>query len=204
MRPTLFFALVLVAAITSPVFAQAPASGPPTPVRGTIEKFDDHALTVKSREGDLVTVTLAPNFTVRSMVAKTLADIKPGDKVGITSVKGSDGARQAIEIHILPASMPNLRLGESAWNLRPGSLMTNAIVAQVSSEPTASTIKVTFNGKEAEITVPADTPIVGYGPGDANLLKPGTTVIAFARKQPDGSLAAAGVTAEKDGVKPPM
>jgi hypothetical protein len=138
------------------------------------------------------------------LVAKTFTDIKLGDKVGITSVTSSDGIRQAIEVHILPASVPNARLGESPWDLRPGSLMTNAIVAEVSSKPTGRAIKVTFNEKEAEITVPSDTPIVGYGPGDANLLKPGTTIIVFARKQPDGSLGASLVTAEKDGVKPPM
>lgn len=204
MRSTSISAMIFIAAFAVPSFAQTPPSGPPTPIRGTVEKFDDHAVTVKSRDGHLVTVTLAPKFIVRSVVAKTLSDIKPGDKVGITSVEGSDGARKAIEVHILPASAPNVRLGETPWNLRPGSLMTNAIVAEVSGKPAGRTIKVTFNGKEAEITVPTDTPIVGYAPGDANLLKPGTTVVAFARKQPDGSLAAAGVTAEKDGVKPPM
>jgi hypothetical protein len=35
-------------------------------------------------------------------------------------------------------------------------------------------------------------------------LKPGVAVVMFARKLPDGKLSAAGVTAEKNGVKPPM
>jgi hypothetical protein len=37
-----------------------------------------------------------------------------------------------------------------------------------------------------------------------SLLKPGAAVFIVAPKKPDGSLTAAGVTAEKDGVKPPM
>jgi hypothetical protein len=204
MRSTSVFALILIAALTAQAVAQAPPSAPPTRIRGTVEKFDDHTLTVKSRDGGSVSVTLAPDFTVRAVIAKTLADIKPGDKVGITSVKGSNGGRQASEVHILPASMPVTRLGEYPWDLGPDSLMTNATVAEVSSAPQGRLIKVTLNGKESEITVPPETPIVAYGPGDATLLKPGTAVFVTARKQPDGSLTAASVTAEKNGVKPPM
>ena len=37
-----------------------------------------------------------------------------------------------------------------------------------------------------------------------SLLKPGAAVFMVAQKQPDGKLTAARVTAEKDGVKPPM
>jgi hypothetical protein len=39
---------------------------------------------------------------------------------------------------------------------------------------------------------------------DRALLKPGASVVTIAAKKPDGSLAADRVTAEKDGVKPPM
>ena len=82
--------------------------------------------------------------------------------------------------------------------------MTNASVAQVISAPEGRAIKVTINGKEREITIPPNTPIVTYAQGDATLLKPGATVFIIARKAPDGSLTATGFTAEKNGVKPPM
>ena len=45
---------------------------------------------------------------------------------------------------------------------------------------------------------------VTFQPADASLLKPGAAVFLIAQKQPDGTLTAARVTAEKDGVKPPM
>jgi hypothetical protein len=204
MRSTPVFAFVLTTALAVSALAQAPPSKTPARIRGTVEKFDDHSLTVKSREGEPVTVALAPDFTVRTVVVKTLADIKPGDKVGITSVKGPEGVRRAIEVHIFPPSMNNVRTGELPWDLESGSLMTNAPVARVDDAPQGRMIKVTLNGKETGIAVPAGTPIVTYGPGDASLLKPGATVFVFARKQADGSLTAAGVTAEKNGVKPPM
>jgi hypothetical protein len=40
--------------------------------------------------------------------------------------------------------------------------------------------------------------------GDASLLKPGAAIFCIAQKKADGSLTAARITAEKDGVKPPM
>jgi hypothetical protein len=204
MRPSSFVAIVFVAALAMPAFAQAPPPAPPMRIRGTVEKLDGHILTVKPRDGGPVTVTLAPDFTVRAVVARTLADIKPGDKVGITSVKNSDGARRALEVHIFPASLPAVRMGEFPWDLGPDSLMTNAAVAQVSDAAQGRVIKVALNGKETAITVPPGTPIVTYEPGDAALLQPGAAVFVIARKQPDGSLTAAGVTAERNGVKPPM
>jgi len=55
-----------------------------------------------------------------------------------------------------------------------------------------------------KLVVGPDTPIFGYGSGDTSLLKPGAAIFIVAQKQADGSLTAARVTAEKDGVKPPM
>jgi hypothetical protein len=39
---------------------------------------------------------------------------------------------------------------------------------------------------------------------DSSLLKPGAYVFLIANKGADGSLTAAGITAEKDGLKPPQ
>jgi hypothetical protein len=47
-------------------------------------------------------------------------------------------------------------------------------------------------------------PVLAYVPADMGLLKPGAAVLLTAQKHPDGNLTANRVTAEKDGVKPPM
>jgi len=179
MRSQSFFAALFVAVLTMPALAQNPPASPPTRIRGTVEKLDGQVLTVKSREGEEVTVTLAPNVTIRYLVKKSLADIKAGDFVASTSMKGTD-------------------------DLAPESLMTNATVSGVTGAPQGQTLKVTYKGGESELVVGPDTPIFGYGAGDMSLLKPGAAVFIVAPKKPDGSLTAAGVTAEKDGVKPPM
>jgi hypothetical protein len=201
MRSRSFLAAIFVAALA----LSAAAQNPPARIRGTVEKLDGQTLMIKSRDGQSLSIALAPNFTVRAVVAKTVADIKPGDFVASTSVKGPDGKLRAIEVHILPESLRGVALeGQFPWDLAPDSLMTNATAAQITSAPEGQVMRVTYKDGEAEVTIPPGIPIVGYVPGDASLLKPGATVFITAQKNADGSLTASGVTAEKDGVKPPM
>ena len=60
MRSTSFLAAAFVALLVLPVLAQAPPEGTPTRIRGTVDKLDGQTLTVKSRDGQSLTVTLAP------------------------------------------------------------------------------------------------------------------------------------------------
>jgi hypothetical protein len=194
----------LIALLGLPALAQNAPEGTPTRIRGTVEKLDGQNLTVKSREGPQLTIALAPNFTVSAVVKKSLADIKTGDFVGAASTKGTDGKLHALEVLIFPKASRGTGEGERAWDLTPDSLMTNATVAGVASAAQGQALKVTYKGGESEIIVAPNTPVVTFTPGDASLLKPGAAVFIGAVKRPDGSLSAARVNAEKDGVKPPM
>jgi hypothetical protein len=151
-----------------------------------------------------VTIGLAPNFTVLGVAKRSLSDIKAGDYVASTSAKGADGKLHAIEIHIFPEEMRGVGEGQRPWDLVPDSLMTNATVSGLTAAPQGQVLKVAYKGGEAEVIVAPDTPIVTYVSGDAGLLKPGAAVFVIAQQKADGSLTAARVTAEKDGVKPPM
>ena len=196
--------LAFIVMLVAPALAQTPPAAAPTRVRGTVEKLDGQNLAVKTREGPVVTVALAPNFTVNGVVKKDLADIKEGDYVGVASTKGTDGKLHALEVLIFPEAMRGTGEGHFPWDLQPESLMTNAAVAGVAAAPTGRTLKLAYKGQESEIVVGPDAPIVTFQPADASLLKPGAAVFLTAQKQPDGTLTAARVTAEKDGVKPPM
>ena len=200
----LLLAGALIVLIGLPAAAQNAPEGTPTRIRGTVERLDGQNLMVKSREGPEMTIVLAPNFTVAAVVKKSLDDIKAGDFVGAASTRGTDGKLHALEVLIFPEAMRGTGEGERPWDLTPDSLMTNATVSGTSSAPQGQVLKVTYKGGESEITVTPNTPIVTFAPGDASLLKPGAAVIVFALKKPDGTLTASRVTAEKDGVKPPM
>ena len=82
--------------------------------------------------------------------------------------------------------------------------MTNATVTGIATAPGGHTVKVKFKDQESEFIVDAQCQVFGYIPGDAGLLKPGAAIFTVALKKPDGSLTASRITAEKDGVKPPM
>ena len=151
MRRTSSLAAIVIALIAMPAFAQAPPAAPPTGtpvhVRGTVEKLDGQNLTVKSRDGQSLSVVLAPNFTVRAVVPKTVADIKSGDFVASTSVKGPDGTLQAVELHILPANLRGRIDGQTPADLVPDSLMTNATVAQIVAAPQGQTDESHLQGQ---------------------------------------------------------
>ena len=198
------FAGALITLMALPAAAQNTPEGTPTRIRGTVEKLDGQTLTVKSRDGQQLTIALAPNFTVSSVVKKSLADIKAGDYVGAAWTKGTDGKLHAIEVLIFPEALRGAGEGERPWDLTPDSLMTNATVAGIASATQGHVLKVTYKGGESEIIVAPDKPVVTFAPGDASLLKPGAAIFTTALKKADGSLSASRVTAEKDGVKPPM
>jgi hypothetical protein len=194
----------LVALLALPALAQTPPAGPPTRIRGTVEGLEGQMLMVKSRDGQTLHVNLAPNYAVNGIAKADLAQIKAGDFVGVAATKGSDGKLQAQEVLIFPEAGRGTGEGHYDWDLTPGSTMTNATVAEVTSAPKGRVLKLKYKGGENEIEVPPNAPVVTFVPGDPSLLKPGAAVFIIAQKKPDGTLTAARVNAEKDGVKPPM
>jgi hypothetical protein len=198
MRLSLMAALVALASVQA--VAQAP-EGTPTRIRGTVGKLEGQTLIVKTHAGQDVPVTMGANFVVTGVERRRLSDIKAGDYIASTSVRGPDGKLRALEVHYLP---PAAGEGQFAWDLAPDSLMTNATVAGVAAVPQGQVLRVTYKGQEAEITVPPDVPVVAFVPGDTSLVKPGAAVFIFGQRKPDGSVSATRATLEKDGVKPPM
>jgi hypothetical protein len=194
------------ALLALPALAQAPAApaAPPVRVRGAVEKLDGNMLMVKSRDGSDVTVDLASDFKVRGLERKKLSDIKAGDYVASTGRPGSDGKLHAVEVRIFPEALRGAGEGQFPWDLTPDSVMTNATVAGVTTMAQGETLKVNYKGKESEYVVDPSTPILSYTQASPELLKPGTAVFVIAQKQPDGKLTSNAVTAESNGIKPPM
>jgi len=157
-------------------------------------------LMVKSRDGAMMMVTVPATINITAPIKKTLADIKPGDLVGSTSVKKADGKLHSIEVHFLP---PTVQERQFAFDLAPDSTMTNAKVAQVMSTTDGNVMRVNIDGKPFDVIIDADTPIVQFVPGDASQLKPGAFVRVNSLRKADGSITATGIAAEKDGVRPP-
>ena len=204
MTTKLLLAAALSALLILPAGAQQAPQGTPTRIRGTVEKLDGQALSVKSREGEIVTIALADNVAVAYLVKKNVGDIKPGDYIASTGIKGTDGKLHAIEVRIFPESLRGAGEGQYPWDLKPDSVMTNATVGTITQAPQGNVVKVSYKGTESEYTIDPTTPIFANATGDRSHLVPGAAVFVIASKHDDGKLTSARLYVEKDGVKPPM
>ena len=197
-------ALALAAAlVATSAMAQQPGM---VRVRGTIEKVDGQTLSVKSRDGSMLTVKLADKARVTAMVKASLADIKVGTFVGVTAMPQPDGSQKAIGLHIfMDAQKGVVPARFSQWDRQPGSTMTNADVTSTVSSVDGQVMMVKYADGEKKIIVPPDTPVVKFVPGSMSDLKAGAQVfIVAAKKMPDGTLEAPGINVGRDGVAPPM
>ncbi|HVJ23260.1 MAG TPA: hypothetical protein VM756_04910, partial [Burkholderiales bacterium] len=73
----------------------------PTRVRGTIAAFDGVTLSVTG--GGLIRVDDKTQIVFAEPIA--LADIRPGDFLGVTSVKAQNGALTAYEVRRFPQAL---------------------------------------------------------------------------------------------------
>jgi hypothetical protein len=201
---------VFAAAVAAAIFAlgSASAQAQNVRVRGTIEKLDGHTLTVKSRDGADLRLTLKDNVRVAGVVKASLADVKADTNVAITSRPRPDGTLEAVELRIFPAGQPfNSFHGD--WDLMPNSFMTNgSFQTSVSGvDGQLLTVKYKVQGKpdeEKKILVTSKTIIATTVPETTADLKPGLKVfVAGAPKLPDGSLDVAAIQVEKE-IPPPQ
>jgi hypothetical protein len=198
----MFKRLLLPLACCLLLFAGAASAQTPTRVRGTVDRLSGNTLTITTRAGNTVTVTLDDAAHVLGVVKATLADIKPGSNVGIASVPQPDGTLRALEVTVVPAGQPvNPMNGD--WDLAPSSRMTNGAVATVMGAHDR-TLTVDYGKGRQSIVVPDQAPIVTLAPANRTMLVAGAPVVAFARKAADGALTAGGIAVGRDGTVPPM
>jgi hypothetical protein len=177
-------------------------------VRGTIDKVDGNVVTVKSRDGAELKLTLKDNVRIAGVVKAALTDVKPESNVAITSRPRADGTLEAFELRIAPAGQP-FNSFHSEWDLMPNSQMTNGAlqtsIAGVDGQ--VLTVKYKVVGKadeEKKLIVTPKTIIATTVAGTKADLKPGLKVfVAGAPKLPDGSLDVAAIQVEKE-IPPPQ
>ncbi len=171
-------------------------------IHGTIESVDSSTITVKPPQGPDVSVKLANNVQVFGVVPAKLADIKPGDYVGVGAMPQSDGSQKAIQVMIFAESQRGLGEGFRPWD-RPGTTMTNGTVNTTAAGVDGQTLAVKYKDGEQKIVVSPDATIRAYVVGDKSELKPGAHIaIVRADKAADGTLSTARVNVGRDGVVP--
>jgi hypothetical protein len=194
--------LTLVSLVGSAAWAQQPQT---VRIRGTIEGVDGPTLAIKTREGTDVKVRMTDNVAVFGVVKTSLSEIKPGSYIGVSALPEPDGTQKALAVHIFPESQRGAAEGFRPWDLRAGSTMTNATVAETVKGTDGQNILVKYKDGEKKVVVPPETPIVTFVVGDKSEVKAGAKVIIFgAVKKDDGTLEANRVNVGRDGITPPM
>lgn len=173
-------------------------------LRGSIVESSDTVLKVKTREGQAVDVTLAPDFAVSGVTNASVADIKPGDYVGIASLPKVGGGDGALEVLIFPPALKGTGEGSFGWDLKPNSTMTNATVANAVKGVEGRMVTLTYHGQEKTIAIPEGTPVVTFAPATRADLKPGAVVFIPAEKDAGGAITAHRIVVGTNGVVPPM
>jgi hypothetical protein len=200
--------LALLAAVPL-AMAQAPAN-PTLRLRATIEKVDATSLTVRERNGEVITLVRPAAMDVSEVYPLALADIKPGSYIGTAAMPQADGSQLALEVVVFPEAARGTGEGHRPWDLRPESTMTNATVADLAAAPSSvpGGQKLTLRYKDGEKTVivPPGAPVVSFKPGKADenaLLVPGAKVMITAQEQA-GKPTALRVIVGRNGFAPPM
>lgn len=130
-------AAVVALSATSSAFSEAPPR-----VRGVVAEVDNGSITVKERNGSLVTLTTGVDTTYAVVLPSSLDQIKVNDFVG-TAVKGPLSSMVAVEVVIIPESMRAGRISYYGWDPLPdptamqssdntATSMTNGLVSNVS------------------------------------------------------------------------
>jgi hypothetical protein len=188
-------ALLVLILVSSLAVAQAP-----TRVRGTITGLDGDVMSVKSRDGKDLKITLAPDTQVAVTKKAGMADFKPGSYVGVTSQKDKDGRLVARRVHALGPQVPQMH---GAWDSMPDSMMTNANLEGSAQVSGGNELTLRYKDGEQKILVTRETEYFTFAPGSRADLKPGETIFTSARNE-GGKLATGRVAVSKDGIKPPQ
>lgn len=155
----------LVLALLALGFTQAQAQ---TRVRGTIEAFDGSVLSVA---GSKIRVSDKTEIVFAQPIA--LADLKPGDFLGVTSVKHADGKLIAYEVRRFPKPV---NPGHRPFDGRDDRTMTNAAVGAVVQSASGRELTLTYDGGAQKITVPAEASVSALVPGNRSQLVVGAPV----------------------------
>lgn len=171
-------------------------------IRGTIDKIDGAAISLKQAAGPELTFKLADNAKIFGVKAGTIADVKPGDFIGVGAMPQPDGSQKAIQVTIFAESQRGTGEGFRPWD-RPGSTMTNGTAGNPVSSVNGQVVTVKYKAGEQKIVIGPDAKIRMYVAATRDELKPGAKIAVYnPKKAADGSLQVARVNVGIGGMAP--
>src|ERR687897_2588849 len=161
---------LLVVALLAAATAAAQA---PTRVRGTISGVDGNVMSVKDAGGEIRQINLGEKTEIVFAQPIALSDIKPGDFLGVTSMKRPDGTLTAYEVRRFPKPA---NPGHRPFDGRDDQTMTNATVEAMMQSASGRELTMTYAGGTAKIVVPESASVSTLVPGRPDQLVVGAPV----------------------------
>jgi hypothetical protein len=196
MRSGLYRPAQLVGRIVFAVLLAAPllalsAQAAPSPIDGVVASIEGSTLMLTGANGETSPVLIQPDALILGRKPSTLATIKPGEAMGVTATRGSDGSLTATVINVFTPELWN-RVRKGQWDMAtPGQVMTNAEVDRMVDKVEGHTLYMKYEMLDAAITVPDDAEIWRMVPLMLSDIKPGAKVSVRTSPSTDGNLHAA-------------
>ncbi len=195
-----FVGLVLVAVAAGSSHAQPQGER----LRGIVTALAGLELTLTTRDGRNLKLTLAADYGVMEVAPFDRKAIAPGHVVGIGAHPAAGGALTAVQVVVFPESMRGTGEGHRPWDVVPEGTMTNAAVAAAVEASDGRSVTLKLPDRSVQIAIGAGVTPVTFYPADRALLKVGANVVLTATKAADGALKAARILVGKDGFVPPI
>ena len=140
-----------------------------TRLRGTITASDANGFTVDGKTA----VRLGEKTEIVFAQPIELGDLKPGDFLGVTSVKHAGGKLIAYEVRRFPKPV---NPGHRPFDGKDDQTMTNATVGATVQSANGRELTMTYEGGTQKITVPPDASVSTLVPGTRDQLVVGAPV----------------------------
>jgi len=175
------------------------ADAQPERIRGTISAASANGIAVKANDGRNVDVQVGDKTTIVFAQPIALTEIKSGDFLGVTSMKGKDGTLTAYDVRRFPKpSNP----GHRPFDGREDQTMTNAAVSATVSSARGAELVLTYEGGSQTVVVSDKASITTLVPGERSQLVAGAPVSLLAAPDANGRLEARSIEVRKPGVNP--
>jgi hypothetical protein len=170
-------------------------------VRGTVDKFDANSISVKTDEGQVETVKIAPSAIYIQQSPAKLSDIKNNDFVASAAVRKEDGKLHSTELRIFSDKMRGLGDGQRPMNDARNQTMTNATVTGTAIVNGSNVMRVkfgpskiggagqTYPGGESDLVLDPNVPVLKFADTTSAAIKVGGKVRVQGVRNAEGAVA---------------
>jgi hypothetical protein len=168
-------------------------------MRGMVAGLNGDVLSVKTPDGKNMEFQLDEKTTIVYTQPMELSEIKPGDFLGVTSSKRSDGTLSAFEIRRFPKPV---NPGHRPFDGRDDQTMTNATVSATVQSTNARELTLTYEGGSQKVIVAPNALVSTLVPGERSQIVPNAPIALTPQKTDDGKLLARNIQVSKPGFVP--